>query len=159
MGWNTREIRVEKSPSASGSAEQWVRETFPGELMAYRRRTPRAATALIVMIDSDSLGVQDRINELEAECGSKQIPFRTENEAVAIAGPKRNIETWIHYLNGKQVNETDTYRKLDKESGCQSAVTNLVELCRSKGLTEDAPSSLVAACGEYNNKIRRLLTQ
>jgi len=28
MGWNTRELRVEKSPSATGSAEQWVREKF-----------------------------------------------------------------------------------------------------------------------------------
>jgi hypothetical protein len=32
MGWNTREIRVEKSPAATGSAEQWVREMFPKEL-------------------------------------------------------------------------------------------------------------------------------
>jgi hypothetical protein len=30
MGWNTREIRVEKSPSAGGSAEQWVREISKG---------------------------------------------------------------------------------------------------------------------------------
>ncbi len=35
MGWNTRELRVEKSPSASGSAEQWVREEFPNELRIY----------------------------------------------------------------------------------------------------------------------------
>lgn len=28
MGWDTRELRIEKSPSAKGSAEQWVREGF-----------------------------------------------------------------------------------------------------------------------------------
>lgn len=38
MSWNTREIRVEKSPSAGGSAEQWVRENFPRELKIYRQR-------------------------------------------------------------------------------------------------------------------------
>jgi len=38
MGWNTRELRVEKSPSAKGSAEQWVREKFPSEIKVYRQR-------------------------------------------------------------------------------------------------------------------------
>jgi len=32
MGWETRGMRVEKSPSAGGSAEQWVRIRFPKEL-------------------------------------------------------------------------------------------------------------------------------
>jgi hypothetical protein len=31
MRWNMRELRVEKSPTARGSAAQWVKETFPAE--------------------------------------------------------------------------------------------------------------------------------
>lgn len=154
MGWNIRELRVEKSPSASGSAEQWVREEFPNELSIYRQRKARAASALIAMIDADSKGVQDRINELENECKSKQLPFRTDDEAVAIAVPKRNIETWIHYLNGEQVNEDATYSKLDRERGCKPAVANLVKLCTSTGLEVDAPSALSKSCDEYNMRIR-----
>jgi hypothetical protein len=156
MGWNTREIRVEKSPSAKGSAEQWVREKFPSELKSYRQRNPKAASALIVMIDADAREVRDRINEFEVECTSNGVPFRTQDEAVAIAVPKRNIETWIHCLNGQEVDEEKTYPKLDRKRSCQSAVNKLVELCKSTGLTANAPSSLTAACEEYRNKIRPL---
>jgi len=149
MGWNTREIRVEKSPSAGGSAEQWVRQRFPNELRVYRRRRQQEASALIAIIDADLSPVQDRIAELKAECDSLQIPFRRSDEAVAIVVPKRNVETWIHYLNGKKVNEEDNYAKLDQERDCRPAVNQLVELCKSTGIRPDAPPSLAAACAEY----------
>jgi hypothetical protein len=120
MGWNTRELRVEKS--SSGSGEQWVRERFPDELRIYRKRRPKAASALIAMIDADGKGVQDRLSEFEKSCNSRQVEFRRDDEAVAIAVPKRNIETWIHYLRGHPVNEEDEYPKLDMERGCRPAV-------------------------------------
>lgn len=156
MGWNTRELRVEKSPSASGSAEQWVRERFPVELKIYRQRKAKAASGLIVMIDADAREVQDRINEFEEACNATHVPYRTDDDAVAIAVPRRNIETWIHYLNGEQVGEEEAYQKLEKERLCQPAVNNLVRLCKTTGLAEDAPASLLAACDEYRNKIRPL---
>ena len=156
MGWNTRELRVEKSPSAGGSAEQWVRKKFPDELKVYRERRHRAASALIAMIDADTNDVQDRINEFERACNLVQIAFRSADEAVAIAVPKRNIETWIHFLSGESVNEDDDYPKLNKERGCKPAVDRLVHLCRSTGLTSNAPQALVMACEEYNNRIRNL---
>ncbi len=154
MGWNTREIRVEKSPSALGSAEQWVREKFPGELSVYRQRRQRAASALIAMIDADTRSVQDRINEFERACDSVQIAFRAADEAVAIAVPKRNIETWIYYLRGRPVNEQDPYPRLERERDCKPAVDHLVELCHSTGLATDTPEALVAGCDEYNVRIR-----
>ena len=154
MRWNTREIRVEKSPSALGSAEQWVREKFPHELMAYRQRRQRAASALIAMIDADNRDVQDRINEFEEECNSMAIAFRTDGEAVAIAVPKRNIETWIYYLSGRPVNEQDPYPKLKRKRECKPAVDHLVELCHSTGLATDAPQAMVAGCDEYNVRIK-----
>jgi rhodanese-related sulfurtransferase len=156
MRWNTREIRVEKSPSALGSAEQWVREKFPHELIAYRQRQERAASALIAMIDADNRDVQNRINEFEEECNSMAIAFRTDGEAVAIAVPKRNIETWIHFLSGDAVDENTSYPKLGKERGCKPAVDKLVQLCKSTGLTPNAPQALATACDEYNTRIRPL---
>jgi hypothetical protein len=154
MGWNTRELRVEKSPSATCSAEQWVRREFPNELRIYRRRRQHAASALIAMIDADTKGVRDRILEFETECKSREMPFRTRDESVGIAIPKRNIETWIHYLNGEAVNEDDVYPKLDRERGCKPAVDKLIEWCTSTGLPADAPSSLSAACDEYALRIK-----
>jgi len=159
MGWNMRELRVEKSPSAGGSAEQWVRERFPTELKVYRQRRQRAVSALIAMIDADSKDLQERINEFQKACQSWQMHFRGEDEAVAFGIPKRNIETWIHYLNGKLVNEKDVYAKLERERGCKPAVNSLVRLCQSKGLSADAPPSLATACNEYNSRIRPLISQ
>lgn len=149
MGVNTRELWVEKNPSPGGSAEQWVRETFPNELKVYRQRQQRAASALIAMIDADTKEVQIRVGEFEAACNDQQIPFRAVGEAVAIVVPRRNIETWIHYLDGKQVNETAAYPKLDRERGCKPMVDKLVAWCKSTGLATDAPPSLAASCAEY----------
>ena len=106
------------------------------------------------MIDADNKDVQTRIAEFEGACNSMQIAFRAGGEAVAIAVPRRNIETWIHYLDGELVNEQDPYPKLDRERGCKPAVDNLVQLCKSSGLTPDAPPALAAACDEYNIRIK-----
>jgi hypothetical protein len=156
MGWDTRELRVEKSPSAKGSAEQWVRERFPMELKIYRLRKAKAASGLIVLIDADAHEVNDRINEFKELCKTKSVPFREDNESVAIGVPKRNIETWIHYLNNREVNETDTYSKLERQRFCQPAVTNLLKLYKIAGLAKDTPPSLAAACNEYRNRIEPL---
>jgi len=159
MGWNTRELRVEKSPSATGSAEQWVRERFPAELRVYRQRKHRAASALIAMIDADLRDVQDRIRDFEETCNSLHLPFRTDDEAVAIAIPKRNIETWIRHLNGEEVDERNIYPKLGRERECNRAALNLVRLCKMTGLRDNAPPAMVHACGEYNMRIRPLVNQ
>ncbi|MCP4756060.1 MAG: hypothetical protein GY866_34800 [Proteobacteria bacterium] len=154
MGWNTRELRVEKSPSGGGAAEQWVREKFTTELKAYRQRRTRAASALISVIDADLRTVNDRINEFENECIENTTPFRTPNEAVAILVPKRNIETWSHYLDGEQVDEVNAYPKLDRERGRKPGVDELLKLCRTPtGLEPNAPSALAMACNEYNVRI------
>lgn len=158
MGWNTREIRVEKSPAATGSAEQWVRETFPTELEIYRKRSHKAATGLIAVIDADTMEVRERIDEFRAECDSRSVPFRTENDAVAIVVPRRNIETWIYHLNDQQVNEADVYPKLGRERECRSAVRNLVQVCKTTGINQDAPPSLLTACEEYRSRISPLRT-
>ncbi len=156
MGWNTREIRVERSPSAKGSAEQWVRERFPLELGRYRSRKNQAASSLIAMIDADTKEIATRIKEFERECTTQQIQFRTNAEAVAIIVPKRNIETWIHHFQGNQVNEHDAYQKLDRKRDCNAAVKELILLCRTIGLQEDTPPSLQDACAEYQRCIRPL---
>lgn len=157
MGWNTRELRVEKSPRARGAGEQWVRDNFPKELKIYRQRRQIAASAVIAMIDADLKDVRGRISEFEEACAAKKVPFRTQDEAVAIAVPKRNIETWIFYLKGESVDEKTVYPKLATERGCKPAVANLVQLCRSTGLKSDAPPALEAACDEYTVRIRPLI--
>ena len=157
MGWDTREMRVLKSPRADGSAEQWVRENFPVELRIYRQRNTKAVSALVAVMDADTRTVDDRLNELETECRTKGVEFRKNSEAVVVAIPKRNIETWIHYLDGHEVNEDIVYPKLNKAGACTSAVNHLLQRCRSTGLGQDAPPSLARSCNEYTDRIARLV--
>ena len=156
MGWKKSDLRVKKGPRSAGSAEQWVRKNFPIELKLYRKWKQRSALIAIIDADKKDVDVKDRLKEFESECDSRQIPFRSGEEAVAIAVPKRNIETWIHYLNEGQANENapKTYNKLERASGCQPAVNELIKLCKGKGLPENAPASLKAACEDYNLRIK-----
>ena len=107
MGWKGR-MRVEKSPSGRGSGEQWVRERFPRELEGFRRS--HVARALVAMIDADSATVSERINGFECACKAMDVEPRRSEERVALFIPRRNIETWIAYLEGSNVSEEASLR-------------------------------------------------
>lgn len=110
-GIGNREFRIEVSPSGQGSAEQWVRTRFVREMNAYRSRQARAATALIAMIDADTLRVQDRMRELDqalTESGKERV---NAVERVARLIPKRNVETWLLCLNGHDADEETDYKR------------------------------------------------
>lgn len=154
MGWDTRQMRIEKSPMGKDSAEQWVRCRFPVELRAYRKRASRAATVLVVVIDGDLARQPGRFQELQRECEIQNVSFRTDGEHVAIIVPCRNIETWIQYLQGAKVNENDAYPKLSRERDCHVPVKHLLSLCKQGKLPDDAPPSMRQACDEYHERIR-----
>ncbi|GEM_PF-2018411 len=104
MGWNTRELRVEKSPSASGAAEKWVRKSFPKELRVYRQRRHKAGSALIAMIDADTKSVEEKISEFQNECNISQVPFRASDEAVSHCSSQtqyRNLDPLSEWRSGK----------------------------------------------------------
>jgi hypothetical protein len=98
--------------------------------------------------------LQERIDEFEAECSTQHVAFRDSDEAVALAIPKRNIETWIHFLNGEAVDEATAYPKLERPRECKYAVERLAIFCRTASLPGTAPSSLLMACTEYNKRIK-----
>lgn len=154
MGWETRQMRVEKSPLAKGSAEQWVRKRFCKELQACRTRNAKSRTVLITVIDGDGKMPEERIRELANECKEKDFPFRKAHDPAAIAVPCRNIETWIRYLDGEDVDEDQAYPKLEHERNCRQGVLYLSELCRTTGLPAQAPRALYMACEEYNQRIQ-----
>ncbi len=109
LRYGTHLMRVVKSPSGAGSAEQWVRERFVIEVLARRRR--QAETRLIVIIDADTHTVQDRIEQLDGalrEAGVSMLPEDTRTIARLV--PKRNMETWILCLNDARVNEEADYK-------------------------------------------------
>jgi hypothetical protein len=147
-------FRPKICPEGSQSGEQYVRTHYPKEVKAYRQNRNRVSIGLVVLIDADTGTLEARLDELARVLDEEEQKNRGPNEAIAIFVPKRNIETWIHYLQGETVNEEDAYAKFEKnEAACKTNVENLADRCYSQSLPEDAPRSLQAACGE----LQRLL--
>ncbi len=145
-------IRANPAPKGMGSAEQFVRNKYPQEVNTYRSKCNHLKIALAVMLDADIKKVVDRLNELDGSLVAALMDKRRSNERIGLFVPKRNIETWIHYLMGVEVDEERAYSKLKKESDCKSLVTQFAKDC-SQPFKQEAPSSLQTACTE----LRRIL--
>ncbi|MBD1932052.1 MULTISPECIES: hypothetical protein [Cyanophyceae] len=153
-------FRAEICPPGSQSGEQYVRTQYPAEVKAYRQNKNRVSIGLVVLIDADTDTSQERLNQLAHALSEDSQENRQPDEAIAVFVPKRNIETWIHYLQEEPVNEEDTYSKfLKNEASCKPYVEKLADQCRSQNLPEDAPESLQAACGELQRLLPLLLEQ
>jgi hypothetical protein len=152
-GYRNDQIRHRFSPKGKQSGEQFVRTNYPIELKAYKSKAAYVSIGFVVMIDADLRTVDARIQELDEACDMQNTPRRSPQDRVSIFVPKRNIETWIYYLDGKSINETMGYQKLQSPSECEPAVARLAEICQSQHVPVDFPNSLERACEEFQ-KIR-----
>lgn len=151
-GIQQHSIRINQCPKGKGSGEQYVRERFHVEVRGIRSR-PHLSVALIVVSDADVQPTQTRLFQLAQALKDHGQKPPAANEAIAILTPKRNIETWIHYLLGTAVNEDQEYAKFPEEQRkCEPAVQALVRDCPT-AMKIDAPPSLLVAC----NELTRLL--
>lgn len=110
-GFSTHEIRLEPLPSGKGCGEQWVRERYPTAVQAYRERSARAKTALVVVIDADTDPVDRRNRQLREALTKLEQSDRADNEAIAHFIPKRSIETWVLFLDSRPVDEDTDYSR------------------------------------------------
>lgn len=153
-------FRPKICPPGSQAGEQYVRTQYPVEVKAYRQNRNRVSIGLVVLIDADNGTLQEHLDQLANVLKEDSQQNRQPDEAIAIFIPKRNIETWIHYLQGETVDEETGYSKFDKnEATCKRYVENLAEQCRSQNLPENAPESLQAACGELQRLLPLLKQQ
>lgn len=143
-GYANHQLRVEVAPKGKGSGEQWVRDQYPNELRACRKKN----TMLIVGTDADDKSVAERIDTLDKQCRDENVPVRMPHEPVIMVIPKRNIETWLAYLRGENPNEQDTYPKYAHEADCRDEVRALDAMCRRQQLKQPVSPSLQAACVE-----------
>jgi len=109
-GINPRRIRANICPKGKKAGEQHVRETYPKEVRAYRSRSAYQNIGLIVMIDADLRAVSERLRELDAVLGNDGQVRRHAAERIAVFIPKRNVETWIHYLTRPSRNQSSESR-------------------------------------------------
>lgn len=108
LGYGKHQIVLEPIPNGAGSGEKWVRDNYARTVLELRRRSAKAASALVVLIDADDQEPSRRQRQLEAEL---DIAIE-EGERIAHLIPKRNIETWILCLNGEIVDELENHRKV-----------------------------------------------
>jgi hypothetical protein len=154
IGFHTGSFRFIRSPDGEGAAEQFVREHYPQELDSHKRRGHKRALKLVVLTDADILTVEGRRKKLAAEVESLGYEARKDDEAVALLIPRRNIETWLHYLTGEPVDELTDYKNLYRKKhprpgDCQPAVDNFEKYYRSGWqLPDDCPDSLRQAVEE-----------
>jgi hypothetical protein len=155
-GFREHEIRIERSPSGEGSAENWVRKTFIKEINVYRNR--HAQTKLIVVIDADNHTVQDRLTQLDLALRNNGKPLvDTATEQVARLIPKRNIETWILCLNEHPVDEETDYKTRDDWSRLiPQAAEILFQWTRSD---DQPPQHCVDSLRSGVRELRRLRNQ
>ena len=147
-----RDIFTIPLPHGKQSGEQWVRTQFPKELKAIRTRQQ---AYLVVVIDADARTTADTKAWLDAECHTQKVTPRRRNDPVAIAVPKRNIETWLAFLKtGQKVDEQQLYPRLPRVRDCRPLADELFRMCQEEQLSPVAPPSLVAACPEYR-KLKR----
>lgn len=151
-GWHPRSFRVERNPRP-GSAEQWVRTRYPDELRKLRA-APHVAKGLIVCVDEDKRGTGSREEQLAEALTAQGMQAVSTDEKVLRVVPARNIETWIAYLDGKDVDEATSYPKLRFQSECGPMVRALKDMCDAGGLRQPAPPSLERACIEYKVRLR-----
>lgn len=153
-GSSTRRLRVEMNPKGRGSGEQWVRKTYATEVKRLRAKPHLFAQGLIVAIDQDR-PENDREAQLQEELRINNLSERMGGESIAHVIPARNIETWLAYLAGSDVNETIAYPKLTKESDCAAMVIELKRMCDARELRQPAPSSLERTCTDYRTRLPR----
>ena len=107
------------------------------------------------MTDGDRWGPPARVRQLEDACRQKGIAARTDAENIAVFVPTWNIETWIAWLRGQEVDEgSKDYPRLRRESECLPQVNELADMCERGHLRQPAPPSLEAACSEFRQRYR-----
>ncbi|MEM9456962.1 MAG: hypothetical protein AAGF11_22480 [Myxococcota bacterium] len=156
QGFNFRQFRILPCPAGSQSGEQWVRQSFPKEVRAQRRRATHSRTAsLLVMIDADGHEEGFRHEQFDGALEASGQGARGDEERIAILVPRRNIESWLHFTTRGEIDEVVDFkvRYRGDADACREAAKHAVEICRSRreggeGASSPAPPSLLRACRE-----------
>ena len=111
-GLSPHQLRFNPLREGQGSGEQGVRQSYPSEVGALRKRQARAQTALIVVIDADTATVEYRLGQLDESLKRNEMRSVDPNtERIARLVSRRNIETWILCLIGEPVDEETDHKR------------------------------------------------
>ena len=80
----------------------------------------------VVVIDADTRSRNTRPRQLRVECERKGVPPRKPADPILVFVPRRNIETWFAYLDGREVNERAACPKRSRDGECSRHAKELV---------------------------------
>lgn len=158
LGFNPRQFRHVAPPAGKSGGVAHVLSRYAQEVREHRRRAARLLSRrLLVMIDADEDAVDRRLSQLDERLASDGQERRSADERLVLLVPRRNIETWIHWLEGNPVDEGETYpRYTEEERRCQESVDRLVALIHSQApLPPDCPPSLQRGIEEIRQRLLR----
>ena len=148
LGINSHRIYFINYPCGEGCGEAFVRREFPVEVkrlhaVNYMNRV------LIVCTDADKYTVEERIRILAKEMQENKSWDRS-HEPIILWIPKREIETWIHFLRGESVDEEMTFTHSGKPVSCKGEARLFSRYCQDlEHLDCSNIGSLIEAKREY----------
>ncbi len=152
FGVGNREMNFRITERNAGAGDNAVIKAFPSELDYWmRRKNHGKSSILIVVLDADEVGVDQKKNLLRKELNDQPYP---DTDGVGVFIPALNIESWIHFLTVAVVDEkTDHKNKYRDIKKTRDAIKSFAQKCRERQKIENMPLSLAAACAEFE-KIR-----
>lgn len=151
-GIKSGKIRLVALPAGRGAGEQYVREQYPKEVQTHRRRAGAQDCRLVTIIDADVLPVRKRFEQLDQSLLNAGLDKRSPGERICILVPKRNIETWIHFLvTTEPVDEEMDYKRPAKSpEECKTAGRRLADIDPLDAALDEFPPSLQQGWEELN---------
>ena len=97
---------------------------------------------LVVAIDADTKTCTERKERLHKSCEVASVEPRQETDKLMLFIPKRNIETWIKFYDGKSVDEEHDYAHFlnGHESDCYPAADKMSEEFSTGAVSAVLPS-------------------
>ncbi|NOQ34589.1 MAG: hypothetical protein GQ569_01675 [Methylococcaceae bacterium] len=141
LGFNKRKIYSRHNPKriSVGSGAKYVENNYLQQIKAFKSKANHLDCILIVIIDDDTKNLIQNLYQLYTP---------SANEKILIFSPKRNIESWFHYIEGNLIDETEDYKKNYRDAKPTEFAKKLKNKICINDLAKDTPSSLHHACKE-----------
>ena len=124
QGINAHKVSVIPIPAGAGCGEAHVRTGLTKELELLHRNKHLRKT-LLVCIDADKYSYDARMQMLQKAYDDAFPDSDIYDEMMLIWIPKREIETWIAYFNGENVDEDMEFRHGGQPVSCKTEANRM----------------------------------
>jgi hypothetical protein len=150
-GWRRDQIAPKISPSGKQSAFTYVLNQYTTEVRA-NRNGKKKERALLVLIDADKQPEGGRESELAKRLDAAKLKPRQARERISLWVPRRQLETWVHFLTHGEADEDTDYKgeHLVKDREYTPAAERFAKLLKERrSVPSKAVPSLKKAVAEF----------